>query len=199
MSVSSQTRRGRLQLILVALLFLTPFIGALLMTKFVPGYNPFGTANRGTLISPVVAVGADGLVALDGKAVDDRSFTGKWSLLVFSASDCAQDCRQRLETTQKVRLLLNKDASRVQRLLVVESSDPGWIPALLKSDQYLRVVKATSGWRQAFYVEGRDAVSSARVFVIDPQGYLMMFYEPGFEPQSMLKDLKRLLKTSRLG
>ena len=50
-----------------------------------------------------------------------------------------------------------------------------------------------------FEVDGVAAQGAERVFLVDPLGYLMMYYAPGAEPKGMLKDLKKLLKYSRFG
>ena len=50
-----------------------------------------------------------------------------------------------------------------------------------------------------FRVDEAEAGSAERVYLIDPLGYLMMYYAPEAEPKGMLKDLKKLLKYSRFG
>jgi len=37
------------------------------------------------------------------------------------------------------------------------------------------------------------------IYLVDPLGNLMMRFPPDLEPKSLLKDLKHLLKVSRIG
>jgi hypothetical protein len=43
------------------------------------------------------------------------------------------------------------------------------------------------------------SVNSHRVYVIDPLGNVMMFYEADARPKGMLEDMKRLLRLSSIG
>jgi len=48
-------------------------------------------------------------------------------------------------------------------------------------------------------VDGIPMQDAKRVYIIDPLGNLMMYYPPGADPGGMLKDLKKLLKYSKIG
>jgi hypothetical protein len=37
------------------------------------------------------------------------------------------------------------------------------------------------------------------LFLLDPLGNLMMYYEPGFDPYDVVHDLKKLLTVSQIG
>jgi hypothetical protein len=41
--------------------------------------------------------------------------------------------------------------------------------------------------------------AAGRVYFIDPLGNLMMYYRPDADPGGMLKDLRKLLKYSKIG
>ncbi len=43
------------------------------------------------------------------------------------------------------------------------------------------------------------ADQSERIYLIDPLGNLMMFYDAGAKPKGMLEDMKRLLGLSHIG
>jgi len=201
MTDDRQRRRGRKQLIVVAILFLLPVASAIIATQMIPGFRPFGMANYGTLVTPVVPIDAAELEPLDERATDEMLLAGVWSLVVFSNQGCDPRCQEQLYLTRQIRTLLNKDSTRLQRLLVLSERESGTATVVELREQHpgLRVVYANSKLLTLFEVESTEPVASQRVFLIDPQGYLMMFYEPQFEPKSVLKDLKRLFKTSRLG
>ena len=114
--VTKPTRRGRIQLVGVAALFFVPFVLAIVVTKLFPEWLPSGTVNHGRLVSPVVPVTTRGLVSLDSDAIEEDFLSGRWTLVLLADPPCAEACRDRLFETQQVRLALNKDARRVQRL-----------------------------------------------------------------------------------
>jgi hypothetical protein len=43
------------------------------------------------------------------------------------------------------------------------------------------------------------AVNADRIYLVDPLGNLMMFYESDSKPKGMLEDMKRLLRLSQIG
>ena len=201
MNTVKPSRRGRTQLIAVAVLCFLPFVSAIVITKFFPDWSPLGTANNGTLVLPLVGVNTRDLASIDGDVVTDATLSGKWSVVMFVDGTCAAPCLEKLEHTEEMRLLLNKDAHRIQRLLVFPSEASTDLPItqLREENSDIRIVKASPRWRGTFAIDGVEPMSSGRLFVVDPQGFLMMFYAPDVSPRLILKDLKRLLKTSRLG
>ena len=44
-----------------------------------------------------------------------------------------------------------------------------------------------------------DPENAGRIYIIDPQGNLMMSYAPNVNPGDIYKDLKKLLRSSRIG
>ncbi len=201
MNTIKENRRGRFQLIAVAVLCFLPFVSAIVVTKFLPEWSPFGTANNGELVSPIIEVSIEDLVAIDGTVVDEHTLRGKWSMVMFSVGPCSTRCLERLEETGKMRVLLNKDVNRVQRILVFASEIDNDVPAvkLLRTNPDLKLMRASSTWRQHFTVNGETPGRSKRLFLVDPQGYFMMSYPSDTKLQHIHKDLKRLLKTSRVG
>jgi hypothetical protein len=43
------------------------------------------------------------------------------------------------------------------------------------------------------------AANEDRIYLVDPLGNLMMFYEPDSKPRGLLEDMKRLLRLSQIG
>jgi cytochrome oxidase Cu insertion factor (SCO1/SenC/PrrC family) len=44
-----------------------------------------------------------------------------------------------------------------------------------------------------------DPKNAGRIYIIDPRGNLMMSYAPNVNPKDVYKDLKKLLRGSRIG
>lgn len=194
-------------LLLTFLIFFLPIIAAWLLNVLAPGWLPFGTVNHGTLVQPVRPVSASGLVRLDGGVLDgplDSDFlAGRWTLVHVVRAPCARECLDALTRTRQVRRALGDDMSRTQHLAVVADAafagnfDGLELTAALADGRWLAPFEDVS-------TEGAvDGASGARaapaLYLVDPQGYLMMRYPPEVEQDGLLADLKRLLKLSKIG
>jgi len=111
-SEAPQQSRSRLQLALIALVFLGPLgIATWLYTQ---GTSPSGRTNHGVLLEPIVSVSEQ----LSG--VPQRS----WVLLYRNPGECADACREALYTSRQARLMLGKEMDRVQRVFLHGESSP---------------------------------------------------------------------------
>jgi hypothetical protein len=137
---------------------------------------------------------------LDAGSTDADFLKGKWTLLYVSPGPCATVCRIRLYDTRQVRLALDRDMNRVQRVLIAggDCCDEKFL-----HEQHPDLITIRDGAATApllALLPGRDAANAPpRVYLIDPLGNLMMSYVPTARPKGMLEDLKRLLRLSSIG
>jgi hypothetical protein len=115
---------------------------------------------------------------------------GKWLLVTFDTAACGPDCEKKLYYMRQVRTAQGKERGRVERVWII--TDAG-MPRreLLAAIEGTRVAKAQP--------EGFPGDPVEHVYVVDPLGNLMMRFPPDPDPSRMLKDLKRLLRYSRIG
>ena len=102
MNTSDQqgTRRGRLQLALLALVFFGPLAVAIAM--YYTGGAPEGdSVNYGTLLEPPLA--------LDARTHFDTGLRGRWTLLVKASGDCGEACSRALIDIRQVRLATGRE------------------------------------------------------------------------------------------
>jgi len=119
---------------------------------------------------------------------------GKWVLVTFDTAACDAACERKLYFMRQIRRAQGKEQNRVERLWVL--TDGGTPRAeLMAAIEGTRVSKG-SPWSAAFPHQGNLA---DHVYVVDPLGNLMMRYPRDPDPSKMLKDLSRLLRTSRIG
>jgi len=199
-------RRQRRALIGLALLFFAPLALAFLL-YYGTGWRPGGHVNHGQLIEPPRPLPATSLprVAAEGAAgamTGPDLLTRKWTLLYVGSGACGQRCKTELYDTRQVRIALNRDMDRVQRVFIAQGSccdvkflheqHPDLITVLAtpEADRLLALLRISAG---------DDPASADRVYLVDPLGNLMMFYAPGARPKGMLEDLKRLLGLSQIG
>ncbi len=193
-------RGNRRTLIALAVLFGLPYLAS--FTFFYhPEWLPGRTLNHGDLVTPVRPVAAllDSLRTDSGAAVD---LLGHWSLLSFGAGTCDKVCSHNLYKMRQVRRALGVDRQRVVRYYVV----PGdWdraqyeqvLPEYRGTRVLIRGASAGASVLSPFRIDDRQPRD--QIYIIDPNGNLMMRYTPDADPKGMLKDLQQLLKASQIG
>lgn len=195
-------RRRRLQLLLLAAIFFGPVIAAAVMYYAGVG-QPDARVNVGTLIDPPRPLPAVSLPTPAGTPTAPDFLRGKWSLVYVGEGACDARCRQALDDIRATRLALDRDAGRIQRVFLFESSccDKG----LLDDPQQQGLVAA---WlderdgakvRAAFPAGDVPLAQRGLVYVVDPHGNLMMSYPTPLDKRGAVKDLEKLLKLSHIG
>ena len=207
MSASKQggflsSRQG---LVLLGLLFMTPaFVAWVMHNSSEEGWRPEGTTNQGMLVHPArpLTLPADMMVA-DVSAKDYLS--GKWTLLYIGDADCDDVCSGNLYKLRQVRIAQNENMKRIQTLYMVLGDElPDALGAMLASDypsMDLALVPASLAeqFSADFLIDGVSMEGAERIYYVDPLGNLMMYYSTDANPGGMLKDLKKLLKYSKIG
>jgi hypothetical protein len=182
---------------MLASLFLVPFAVAIWL-YYSSAWRPPGAAH-GELIDPPRLLPAIALTLPDGGMASPEVLRGAWSLVYLGDSSCAEACTKTLAELARVRLALDKDAMRVQRVLLhagecCASGFPG------PGDEDLLVLGATGAEGKAFLaLFPRAPFGVASVYVVDPLGNLVMRHGATGGAQELLKDLERLLHLSSIG
>ena len=156
--------------------------------------------NYGHLVVPPIPLNYEGLTPVDAHAQEAMSeIKGRWMILqIQSVPQCTQFCQSSLQITQKLWLRLNKDLSRVRRVLMIN------FPATEQSentafDPYVLRVSANARWLEQISKAIDGKLEEGMIFLVDPLGNFFMWYEAGFDPYGMTKDFNRLLSVSRIG
>lgn len=205
---SAHDRRQRRLLIGLALLFFAP-LGVSFYLYYGHGtWHPRGRVNAGDLIEPPRPLPSLALPLQSSGETDSDFLRRKWTLLYVQQGPCAERCRTSLYETRQVRLALDRDMDRVQRVLVAdgECCDFQFLheqhPDLIavRTSPAAAPLLALLPRRGAGNENGGDGDANAqRIYLIDPLGNLMMSYAPDAKPKGMLEDLKRLLRLSHIG
>lgn len=195
--------RGRIQFLLLALLFFFPLLASYALYFLFPEYRPSGATNYGQLVNPALPAPELKLLDTRGVAQDQAVLRGRWTYVVLADGDCDQTCEHRLVLLRQVRLIMNEKRSRVQRLLVLEgAADAAGVAAkLAKEHPDLHVLSeaAAPGARLSDFLQPRGAGA----YLLDPHGNWLMVYpltaDVPTDFKGVQKDLKRLLKLSQIG
>jgi hypothetical protein len=166
------------------------------------GATATGTTATGTTATGATATGATAPGNTASATTDPQFLRHKWTFLYVDAGACAQRCRKALYDTRQVRLALDRDMDRVQRVFLA-SGDCCDLRFLNEEHPDLITIRATGAASPLITllpdVGGVSAMDAQRVYVIDPLGNLMMSYAPDAKPKGMLEDMKRLLRLSHIG
>ncbi len=187
---------ARILLVATFLFFFLPIVGAWLLNVYAPDWRPFGTVNHGTLVQPARPVSAERLRHFDGSAMDPGYLSERWTLVHLLDGDCRQSCIDALARSRQVHRALGDDMHRVQ-LLLVRAAPVGARSAELPTGVALAV--ADRGWLARFTDIDAAAGRDPGIYLVDPQGYLLMRYPQDVDRRALLADLERLLKISKIG
>lgn len=209
-AVAGQARQGgfltsRQAIVLLALIFLAPTFVALVMHNVSDGgWKPDVTTNSGALVHPARPLELPADIVHGDKPLADY-LQGKWTLVYLGGADCDDACKSSLYKMRQARTAQNEHMKRVQRLYVYEGGPlPEAVTAYLASEQPQldRVQLAPAQFAKLaefFVIDDTKVRDAGRVYIVDPFGNLMMYYPPDADPRGLLKDLKKLLKYSRIG
>jgi cytochrome oxidase Cu insertion factor (SCO1/SenC/PrrC family) len=177
-------KRGRRMLIALAVLF----FGSMLLAGVLrfSGWQPASMRNQGELLKPPADLRALVPVRANGQPYAWAPSERIWRIAVAPPADCTQQCVALAAELDKVWQLLGHRADKVEVLWI------GTPPAGLPPMPELRVLRDDARLRQALS-RGNNA-AGVPVYVIDPNGFVILRYAPGFDPAGLRSDLVKLLK-----
>ncbi|MDE2293995.1 MAG: hypothetical protein KGL36_00905 [Gammaproteobacteria bacterium] len=201
-SADRDRRRRRRTVVGIAAIFFVPLAAALYLYYGLPGFRPVGTVNHGVLVDPPHPVPALSLPRFPTGRTQPDFLERRWTLLVVGTGVCGEHCRAALYDTRQVRIALDQDMNRVQRVFL--ATGPCCDAHFLQSEHPdLITVRVTAAAAPLLAVlpryGGVSPLGAGRIYLIDPHGNLMMSYPPNAAPKGMLDDLQRLLKLSTIG
>ena len=161
-----------------------------------------GSTNIGHLIDPVIPIARSEIAGLDEFSRQNiGQVRGRWVLVhIITRSGCNLACRESLYKTKQVRLMLNKDLIRIRRLAIVDRTIHEDVAiSWWRGHDYLLRAAATRRLINVVRLVAGESIPEGTVFLMDPMGNFMMWYEAGFDPYGLKKDLKKLLYVSQVG
>lgn len=166
-------------LLLLAVLFAAPGIAAYIFYQH-PNWLRSSTINKGSLLNPPIYL----------RALGDA---GKWRIVYWSPNDCEESCLKQLDVIARVRLALGRKLYDVDQWLLLGDT----AAKLTEKDQELlkeqdfHVMRLSAKARQRLAILPQEG----RVYLANPDNYLILSYESTLNPNDVYKDLKLLLST----
>lgn len=184
---STALRKSRLKLLLIALVFAAPIIGAMLLT--LSGWQPNGKAN-GQPVTPQRNFAAEQVpVSLtNGDTWAWRASEPQLTLVALVGPDCAKQCMDVLTKIAAARITLNQNASRLRLLYV---GKPPADAAASGMTNYWKLGQDSMGALAPFTPTTPDTVNA---LLVESDGTALSFYPAGFDPTGLRKDLQKVIR-----
>ena len=186
--------RRRNRNMLVALFVL--FFGGMLVAGLLrfSGWRPEGIRNKGEMLQPYGDLRGYTPTLANGGAYGWKDEPRIWRIVAMPrdcASTRAAECKRLLADFDKVWRLMTKDADRVHVLWA------GAMPPGAKVPDEVRLVRADDGLRAGLArwdITPDESRRGDAAWLVDPNGFVVLRYAPGFDPGDLRSDLARLLK-----
>ena len=192
MNDRTRQRVGRLQLLLVAAVFLGPLIVAAWMYYQGGSLQPQGRTNHGALLEPIENLANE----LPGSAIHVL-YQQSWVLLYAQNTACDTDCQDALYKLRQSRLMLGKEMDRLTRVFLHGNTPPDTV---FLAEEHAGLMTIEDGNLARLLDNKKPADLPANgYYLIDPLGNLVMYFRPDLDPSEMVDDIKHLLKLSRIG
>lgn len=176
--------RARIVLVAIALIFFGSF-GAAGLLRF-SGWQPSGRTNYGELLATPIDASHVRLERVDGSAYIWRAQPHIWRIVVFAPADCAAPCIELASALEKVWRTEGRHADRLHVLWFGEISESA--PRF----RNLFVMRESAELRERVAQAG--TLDGLPVHLIDPNGFVVLRYPPGFDAAGLRRDLGRLIK-----
>ena len=193
-------RNSRIKLLLLFGLFFGPLAASFIWYYgFDAALAPSGESNNSPLVTPAVPLEPFENAQVSGEGFTNDGLARHWTLVHVLDNQCAEACETFLYHTRQMRLAVGKDISRLDRIIVVPQATSH--TALLEQHPDATVItRSDNGLEQQLSaISEQNQVSPGSAFMVDPIGNVMMWVPADIEPKLLLKDLKKLLKISRIG
>jgi hypothetical protein len=178
------------KLLIVLLICLAPMIGALFLYQARDGLH-FVTKNTGTLLQPPVPASELGLLDAQGHPVDIQSFGLRWWLVLYTPDVCDIKCTEVVAYFNTIHLSLTEHQHRLGEFVITSNAlNTAKLPKL----STLHVAKITKPLPESLPLH-----QGYGLWIMDPNGNIILSYDPSTLDNRPLLDLRHLLKVSRIG
>jgi len=180
----AKVRRGRVILVLIFLLFFGSIFGAGIL-RF-SGWQPHGTKVHGEMLQPAVDARHVVPQLVDGGTYAWRPEERTWRIVVAPPADCTTACVKLAKDLDVVWQLFGNKADHAEILWI------GALPAGAPQTVSRRHLKASPELLAA--LPRVDDPAGVPIYVIDPNGFVILRYAPGTDPGFIRTDVSKLLK-----
>ena len=196
---------SRTELILLSLVFTLPFLGAWLVYDFIQSDRNSAERLYGVLLEQPPAISDINLSDIGSETENVRTLHGKWNLVYYLSGDCGPGCLGDLEMLRNLRLSAAGNADKIQIVLLMAKPDAESVPAELASELNGSNISVVAGEdARNIALSALDATAAGQdmeddVYIINPEGALILHYGNNREGDKILNDLKHLFQNPDYG
>tara|TARA_B110000014_G_C19993968_1_gene514906 strand:+ start:94 stop:666 length:573 start_codon:yes stop_codon:yes gene_type:complete len=179
--------KTKLYLLLIILSFIGPLILATIMYKYNEHFPVASPKSYGNLINPVITINKE-------DNFNNILSEKKWTLMyLYENNSCDLLCEATLYMMHQVRESLGKDKQRVSNIIVTNTN--------FNNHNNKNIVKKYEKLKQLDLINKNlfKSLEKNYLYVIDPLGNIFMYYDKDFNAKGLKKDIKKILKISRIG
>ncbi len=198
--MNKQLKKNRNIILILFAISVIPFLIAWYLAEHPEWFK--ASTNRGELIVPVITTGKKDFAGWDDFSRQNlKELTGHWVLInIVAKAPCDQACLQPLYQTRQLRLMMNKDLTRIRRaVLFLTEVDADSLKSWWQQDERILRLKSSADLAEKIRTLIGQPAANGWLILMDPLGNLMMKYKPGFDPYDVKKDLGKLLRISQIG
>lgn len=191
-------KRNRFFGFMMILIIIVPMIIAYIMFKTGLGLTG-GTTNKGILLTPPQNI--QSLILTNDKSFFSDLYAKnehgkKWRLVVPVNMSCEEACQNNLYLTRQVHIRLAEKGYRVERVIVQLASLSASMQQFLATDHrnIVRVKSSSKDFSQWLSATNAPERVEDVFYLVDQEGFAMMYYNQSHSGQDLLDDIKKLLK-----
>ena len=190
MTVDNPTR-NRNRVLLIAIFAM--FFGSMLVAGVLrfSGWRPAATRNVGEMLDPPGDLRGVVPRRVDGSRYAWNPGARHWRIALAPPAACTAECEKLARDLDTVWQLAGRDADRLDVLWICPAATCA-PPAGAPRPATLQLLQGDARLRAA--LPRVDDPRGVPVYVIDPNGFVILRYPPGFDPGGLRSDLAKLLK-----
>lgn len=169
---------------LVVAMFVAPILVAWWFAYISPPNAGLGMLNRGSLLTPPLVVADEPALA---PLAQIPLAPGEWAMVYFTGATCDDACERGRQQLEQVYTVLGHDKTRVRVATVAAAGEASSEPLLLVAPALAARLAAAA-----------PAAVTAGTVLLDWRGRVVIFFGPEHTPGDIKKDLKRLLRASKI-
>lgn len=202
-----QQKSNRIVMVAIFATFAVPVLAAYLALA-TGWYQTQGTINRGHLITPPIDISQLNIVDQNNIPFSKDDEPKSWYLFYVMPSDCDQACKNSLYLMRQSHIALGPEQNRVKQLLIHHSKPNQELEEFIREEfpTFIHYFADSSNINKTLSVAVNNASEAGDIFILDPLGFIMLNYPPVVDEhesilkgRDLLKDLKHLLKVSKIG
>lgn len=180
--------KNKLSLIALVLLFITPVIVAIVMNSSLIKFAPGSFKNHGTFIQPPIKI-------TDKQSL--KSFEEYWTVVYQHSGTCENDCIKMLDTLYRIRLTKGHKMKKIKLLVLYPEGDNVDVPPQYNSIE-TQSYKSTDSLNTVLNTLSKNSLGNNHgLYLLAPEGFLMMSYANDFVPEDVIDDLGLLLRARK--